>query len=106
MLSTLTGIPVRTDIAMTGEITLIGDVLPVGGLNEKLLAAKRLGITRVILPEKNRKDISELQPDLLKGLRLHFVRTTREALKLAMTQSPFTKTKGRPYRPIRPGIGL
>jgi len=105
MLSTLTGIPVRTDIAMTGEITLIGDVLPVGGLNEKLLAAKRLGITRVILPEKNRKDIGELQPDLLEGLRLHFVRTTREALKLAMTQSPFTKTKVRPHQPIRPGIG-
>ena len=56
MLSALTGIPVRTDIAMTGEITLTGDVLAVGGLNEKLLAAKRLGILNIILPEKNRKD--------------------------------------------------
>jgi len=71
MLSALTGIPVRTDIAMTGEITLTGDVLAVGGLNEKLLAAKRLGIMNIILPEKNRKDMSELPKELLDGLNLH-----------------------------------
>lgn len=104
MLSTLTDIPVRTDIAMTGEITLIGDVLPVGGLNEKLLAAKRLGITQIILPEKNRKDMGELQPDLLEGLHLRFVRTMREVLKLAMTRSPFAGTKVQPHRLIRAGM--
>jgi ATP-dependent Lon protease len=102
LLSSLTGIPVRTDIAMTGEITLIGDVLPVGGLNEKLLAAKRLGITEIIVPEKNRKDIDELQPALLDGLTLHFVRRAKDVLVLAMAESPFVKSRsgrhsGSPY---------
>ncbi|MEW6411036.1 MAG: endopeptidase La [Candidatus Zixiibacteriota bacterium] len=93
LLSSLTGIPVRTDIAMTGEITLIGDVLPVGGLNEKLLAAKRLGITEIILPEKNRKDITEMQKELLDGLKLHFVRRVRDVLNLAMLDTPFVKAR-------------
>ncbi|MDD3732661.1 MAG: endopeptidase La, partial [candidate division Zixibacteria bacterium] len=89
MLSTLTGIPVKTDRAMTGEITLTDDILPIGGLNEKLLAAKRMGIMEIILPEKNRKDIAELPPELLKGMKLHFVRRTSEVLQLAMTVSPY-----------------
>jgi ATP-dependent Lon protease len=93
LVSSLTGIAVRTDIAMTGEITLIGDVLPVGGLNEKLLAAKRLGITEIILPDKNRKDIGELQPELMEGLNLHFVRRVRDVLNLAMVESPFVRTR-------------
>jgi len=93
LVSSLTGIAVRTDIAMTGEITLIGDILPVGGLNEKLLAAKRLNINEIILPEKNKKDVGELQPELLEGLNLHFVKRTREVLNLALVQSPFVKTK-------------
>ncbi|MFH1374550.1 MAG: endopeptidase La [bacterium] len=104
MLSTLTGIPVRTDIAMTGEITLVGDVLAVGGLNEKLLAAKRLGITQIILPDKNRKDIDDLQPVLLEGLKLHFVRTTSEVLKLAMTQAPFVRNRVSTDRALRSRI--
>ncbi|NOY89267.1 MAG: endopeptidase La [FCB group bacterium] len=93
LLSSLTDIPVQTDIALTGEITLIGDVLPVGGLNEKLLAAKRHGIRKIILPDKNRKDISELQPELLEGLHIYFVKTVKEALKLAMAVNPFVKMK-------------
>jgi ATP-dependent Lon protease len=93
MLSALTGIPVRTDIAMTGEITLTGDVLAVGGLNEKLLAAKRLGIMNIILPEKNRKDMSELPEELLDGLNLHFVRSVKDVLKTAMTESPFVDNR-------------
>jgi len=104
VLSTLTEIPVRTDIAMTGEITLIGDVLPVGGLNEKLLAAKRLGLTQIILPENNRKDMSDLQPDLLEGLHLHFVRSVKEVLKLVMPRSPFVGNRVRPYRLVRSGM--
>lgn len=88
MLSSVTGIPVRTDIAMTGEITLTGDVLPIGGLNEKLLAAKRNGISEIIIPEKNRKDLPDLQPELLDGLTLHFVRRIDEVIKLAMTAVP------------------
>ncbi|UCD62864.1 MAG: endopeptidase La [Candidatus Zixiibacteriota bacterium] len=93
LLSSLTRIAVRTDIAMTGEITLIGDVLSVGGLNEKLLAAKRLGITEIILPDKNRKDITELQPELLEGLKLHFVRTVKDVLNLTMIETPFVRVK-------------
>ena len=93
ILSTLTDIPVRTDIAMTGEITLTGDVLQIGGLNEKLLAAKRNGITQIILPEGNRKDLSDIQSDLLDGLKLHFVRSIREVLKLAMLESPYVRKR-------------
>jgi ATP-dependent Lon protease len=99
LVSSLTGIPVRNDIAMTGEITLSGDVLPIGGLNEKLLAAKRLGIFEVILPARNQKDVVELQPELLKGLKLHYVRRVSEVLKLALVRSPHplarTKTVDR-----------
>jgi ATP-dependent Lon protease len=93
ILSTLTNIPVRTDIAMTGEVTLTGDVLAIGGLNEKLLAAKRMGITEIIIPESNRKDLTDVQADLLDGLKLHFVRRVGEVLKLAMLRSPFVKKR-------------
>lgn len=96
ILSTLTDIPVRTDIAMTGEITLSGDVLAIGGLNEKLLAAKRNGITEIIIPEPNRKDLTEIQSDLLDGLKLNFVRNIRDVLKLAMLESPYVKRRQKP----------
>jgi ATP-dependent Lon protease len=96
LLSSLSGVKVRTDIAMTGEITLTGDVLPIGGLNEKLLAAKRHGIVNIILPERNRKDLSELPPELLEGLNLNFVRRIDEVLKLAMERSPFVRANMRP----------
>lgn len=103
MLSTLTKIPVRTDIAMTGEITLTGDVLPIGGLNEKLLAAKRLGIVNIIVPERNRKDLTEMRAELLDGLKLHFVTTIRDVLRLAFTVSPFVPAKSRPA-PAQPTV--
>jgi ATP-dependent Lon protease len=95
MLSSLTGIPVRTDIAMTGEITLTGDVLPIGGLNEKLLAAKRNGITEVVIPEKNRKDVVELPAELLDGLSLRFVRQIDDVIKLVMTEQPYIRSRQR-----------
>jgi len=95
LLSSLTSIPVRTDFAMTGEITLTGDVLPIGGLNEKLLAAKRLGVTKIILPERNRKDLQEMAPELLAGLQLHFVKSVNEVLKLSMTRSPLVGTRAK-----------
>jgi len=95
---------ITTDIAMTGEITLTGDVLPVGGLNEKLLAAKRLGIYNLILPNKNRKDITELPSKLLEGLHLHYVKTIKEVIKLTMTESPFTGASHKTRR--RTGIAL
>jgi len=101
LISSLTDHRVRTDIAMTGEITLTGDVLAIGGLNEKLLAAKRLGINEIILPEKCRKDVAQLQPELLDGLSLHYVRHVSEVLDLAMVQSPYVKKKPQPRRQNR-----
>ena len=82
--SALTKIKVRRDIAMTGEITLRGKVLPIGGLKEKLLAAHRAGIFEAIVPEENRKDVSDL-PELLKTtMKLHFVSQMDEVLKIAL----------------------
>jgi ATP-dependent Lon protease len=78
--SLLTGRPAHPDVAMTGEITLRGKVLPVGGIKEKLLAAKRAGIRLVVLPERNRRDVEEITPELLKGLELAYVATIEEAL--------------------------
>jgi ATP-dependent Lon protease len=69
---------------MTGEITLRGKVLPVGGIKEKVLAAKRAGIERVILPEQNRRDVSEIPQELLEGLDLHYVDRIDEVLKEAL----------------------
>jgi ATP-dependent Lon protease len=77
---------VKKALAMTGEITLRGDVLPVGGIKEKVLAAKRSGIREIILCERNRKDVSDIHQDYLQGLTFHFVKTMREVLDIAITQ--------------------
>jgi ATP-dependent Lon protease len=79
--SLLTGRPVRPAVAMTGEITLRGKVLPVGGIKEKVLAAKRAGIELVVLPELNRRDVEEVSSDLLEGLQLEYVGRIDEALQ-------------------------
>ena len=79
--SLVTRRPGRPDVAMTGEITLRGKVLPVGGIKEKVLAAKRAGIRRVVLPERNRKDVEEIESALLSGLSLEYVGTIDEALE-------------------------
>ena len=73
--SALSRIPVRRDIAMTGEITLRGKVLPIGGLKEKLLAAHRAGIMEVILPQENEKDMADVPENLRKDMKFHFVET-------------------------------
>jgi len=78
--------PVKSDLAMTGEITLRGAVLPVGGIKEKVLAAKRAGIKEVILPERNKKDMEEIPPDGKEGLQFHFVNTLEEAIKIAFKE--------------------
>ena len=83
--SLMTGRPVHPDVAMTGEITLRGKVLPVGGIKEKVLAAKRAGIRRVVLPEKNRKDVDEVPPEQLEGLELEYVGMIDEALHHTLT---------------------
>ena len=82
--SALAKIPVRRDIAMTGEITLRGKVLPIGGLKEKLLAAHRAGIFEAILPKDNEKDVAELPDNLKNPMKLHFVDTMDEVLALAL----------------------
>jgi ATP-dependent Lon protease len=76
---------VKKALAMTGEITLRGDVLPVGGIKEKVLAAKRSGIKEVILCERNRKDVEDINQDYLQGLTFHYVKTMREVLSIAIT---------------------
>ena len=83
--SALTQRKVKPNLAMTGEITLRGKVLPVGGINEKILAAKRAGIKEIILCEENRKNIEEIQPVYLKGLTFHYVNDIKEVLELALT---------------------
>jgi ATP-dependent Lon protease len=84
IVSTYTGRKVKERIAMTGETTLRGRVMPVGGVKEKILAAKRAGITDIILSEDNRKDISEVKKEYLEGLTFHYVRTNDDVLRLAL----------------------
>ena len=84
LVSTYTGRKVKDRIAMTGETTLRGRVMPVGGIKEKRLAAKRAGIEEIILSEDNRKDISEIKPEYIKGLTFHYVRTNSDVLELAL----------------------
>ena len=87
MISTLTGIPVRRDVAMTGEVTLRGRVLPIGGLKEKLLAALRGGITTVLIPQENEKDLAEIPATLRENLEIVPVSHVDEVLARALTQA-------------------
>ncbi|MBD3669286.1 MAG: endopeptidase La [Gammaproteobacteria bacterium] len=88
LVSALTEIPVRADVAMTGEITLRGEVLPIGGLKEKLLAAHRGGIKTVIIPEDNRKDLSEIPDNILDKIDVKPVKWIDEVLEIALTYAP------------------
>ncbi len=88
LVSALTKIPVRADVAMTGEITLRGKVLPIGGLKEKLLAAHRGGIKTVLIPEENEKDLVEISKVILRKLDVHPVSTVDQVLELALTEMP------------------
>jgi ATP-dependent Lon protease len=91
--SALTGRPVRGDIAMTGEITLSGRVLPVGGIKEKVLAARRVGISRVILPKQNEKNINEdLTPELRRDIAVHYVTHVDEVVRLALLPQPSARS--------------
>ena len=90
--SSLTNIPVRSDVAMTGEITLRGEVLEIGGLKEKLLAALRGGIKEVIIPKDNEKDLAEIPKNVKKGLKIHPVRFVDEVFAIALKNKP-TKLK-------------
>ncbi|AWR60555.1 endopeptidase La [Proteus mirabilis] len=89
LVSSLTGNPVRSDVAMTGEITLRGQVLPIGGLKEKLLAAHRGGIKTVLIPDENKRDLEEIPENIVADLDIHPVKTIEEVLTLALEKSPF-----------------
>jgi len=88
LVSALTKIPVRATVAMTGEITLRGTVLPIGGLKEKLLAAHRGGIETVIIPSENEKDLADIPKNILRKLEIHPVSTIDEVLKIALVEMP------------------
>jgi ATP-dependent Lon protease len=88
LISALTKIPVKADVAMTGEITLRGEVLPIGGLKEKLLAAHRGGITTVLIPADNEKDLAEIPANIKDKLAIHPVKWIDEVLDLALERSP------------------
>lgn len=86
MLSAITGTPVRADVAMTGEITLRGRVLPIGGLKEKILAAKNAGIKTVCVPKKNEKDVDEISAEIKKGMEIVFVENIGQVLEVAFVK--------------------
>ena len=88
LVSTYTGRCVRERIAMTGETTLRGRVMPVGGIREKILAAKRAGITDIILCEENRKDVAEIKQEYIEGVTFHYVRTNDDVLDIAFAETP------------------
>jgi ATP-dependent Lon protease len=86
MLSAVTKNPVKSNVAMTGEITLRGYVLPIGGLNEKLLAAKRNNITTILIPSENEKDISEVPAEIKTGLEIKLIKNVSDAIKFAFVK--------------------
>jgi ATP-dependent Lon protease len=98
--SALAQVPARRDLAMTGEITLRGRVLPIGGLKEKILAAKRARLTTVILPKRNKKDLDEIPKHILKGIQLVFADTMDDVMRVALRRRAMTKKKmGQPQAP-------
>ena len=98
--SAMAQVPTRRDLAMTGEITLRGRVLPIGGLKEKILAAKRARLTSVILPKRNKKDLDEIPKHILKGIQLVFADTMDDVMKVALRRRASTKKKaGQPQAP-------
>ena len=99
IVSGLTQIPVRSDVAMTGEITLRGKVLPIGGIKEKLLAAHRAGIHTIILPNDNEKDLADIPESILKEMTIHPVGNMDEVLKIALTQEPTPLDESEAFNP-------
>lgn len=102
IVSALLGIPVRNDVAMTGEISLRGRVLPIGGLREKLLAARRSGITKVIMPRDNEKDLKEVPDEVLRDLNIVFVEHVDEVLPQALDASTSEIFSGRASETLEP----
>jgi ATP-dependent Lon protease len=106
IVSALTGIPVRRDVAMTGEITLRGRVLPIGGLKEKLLAALRAGITTVFIPKDNEKDLAEIPDNVKRHLKLIPVANVDSVIAQALARAPEAITWEEPPEPVAPAAGV
>ncbi len=104
IVSALTRIPVRCDVAMTGEITLRGKVLPIGGVKEKLLAAHRLGLRTVILPKDNEKDLADIPPEIQAQMSIHFVESMDEVLQFAL-ERPLPIPGHPPVSEVEPKFG-
>ena len=109
LVSVLTKVPVRSEVAMTGEITLRGRVLPIGGLKEKLLAAHRGGITTVIIPEENKKDLADIPANVTSSLDIHAVRWIDEVLDIALEHplrpaKPAAETAAEEHAPVEPVV--
>ena len=105
LVSVLTGIPVRADVAMTGEVTLRGEVLPIGGLKEKLLAAQRGGIAHVIIPQENARDLAEIPEHVIANLEIHPVRWMDDVLQIALTSVPTPRPAGSEVDVVKPDAG-
>jgi ATP-dependent Lon protease len=88
LVSLVCGIPVRSDVAMTGEITLRGQVLPVGGIKEKVLAAHRIGLKTVVLPKRNEADLEELPEEVRQSIHFVFADTVEDVLRASLEQFP------------------
>ena len=86
ILSSITNIPVRRDVAMTGEVTLTGQVLPIGGLKEKLLAAHRAGIKEVLIPKENEKDLVDMPKKIIDDIKITSVEYADQVIKIALTK--------------------
>jgi ATP-dependent Lon protease len=106
LVSALTRMPVRRDVAMTGEITLRGKVLPIGGVKEKLLAAHRIGVAMVILPRENEKDLADVPKNVVDGMQVRLVDHIDEVLKLALLppETPTEATAGEPPDDLGPAV--
>ena len=102
LVSALTKVAVRRDVAMTGEITLRGKVLPIGGVKEKLLAAHRIGITTIILPRENEKDLADIPKNVLDAMTVELVEHVDEVLKIALVPPSAAAASRRPEPPARP----
>ena len=99
LVSALTDIPVKSDVAMTGEITLRGEVLPIGGLKEKLLAAHRGGIGKVLIPEENEKDLAEIPKNIKDKLTIVPVKWIDEVMEHALAHQPVPDAKSDDQEP-------
>ena len=101
LVSLISGRPVRSDVGMTGEVTLRGQVLPVGGIKEKVLAAHRSGLKTVILPQRNDADLEELPEEVRQAMKFVFVETVDDVLKAALEPAPRPKRKPKTTTPTK-----